>query len=77
MNTPWIKVTQVEDVTSELLQHSLDITEDFYSEEPLNSIEFIDRVEMRGEVDLGSDMDSPAIRHLLKMARKHKKEINS
>jgi hypothetical protein len=77
MNIPWITITEVEHITPELLQHALDVTEDFYAEEPLNRFDFIDRVETRAEVDLGIDIDSPAIKHLLKMARKHKKEINA
>ena len=77
MDNPLTTITEVQDVTPELLQHALDITEDFYAEESLQRFEFIDRLESRAGVDLGSNIDSPAIKHLLKMARKHKKEINA
>jgi hypothetical protein len=70
-------ITQVDQVTDELLQHALDITEDFFADEPIDRFGFIDRVELRAEVDLGSDMDTPAIKHLLKAARNHKKEMNA
>ena len=75
MNTQ--PITQVDQITDELLQHALDITEDFYADEPIDRFGFIDRVELRSEIDLGSDMDTPAIKHLLKTARKHRKEMNA
>lgn len=75
MNTETI--TQVDQITDELLQHALDITEDFFADEPMDRFDFVDRLELRANVDLGSKIDSPAIQHLLRKARKHKREMNA
>ena len=77
MSAPWLTITEVEHVTDELLQHALDITEDFFVDQPMDRFDFVDRLELRANVDLGSTIDSPAIEHLLKTARKHKRRMNA
>jgi predicted lipase len=77
MSAPWLTITEVEHVTDELLQHALDITEDFFIDQPMDRFDFIDRVEDRAEVDFGPTIDTRAIEHLLQAATKHKKELNA
>jgi hypothetical protein len=63
-----------EQVTDEILGHVHDIVDGYYLESPIDRFDFIDRVESWAEVDLGDQIDSPAIEYLIRKARAYKRE---
>lgn len=68
-------ITDAEQVTEELLEQAFEIVEGYYLDQPLNSFDFLDRLETWTGVDFGSKIDTPAIELVLKKARAHRRRI--
>lgn len=69
-------IRETEDVTEELLDHAYAIFDGYYADERIVWTDFLDRLEQWGDVDLGSAMDSPAIKLIQKKVQKHRKEAS-
>ena len=74
MNTEYLPIQKPEDLTEAILEQAYLICDGWYAEEPIQWGDFLDRLETWAKVDLGSDMDSPAIKDLKCKVRQHKKQ---
>jgi hypothetical protein len=75
MAEKWKAVTEVSEVTPEILETAQDIYEGFWANEPkIDWIAFLERLEIWLEIDLGSQMDSGAIKTIKKHIQKFRKE---
>ena len=70
----WKQVVTAEQVTQEVLDAVEEIFDGFFVDEPkIDWTLFLERLEVRYEFDLGSSMDSEAI----KLIKKHVKKIKA
>lgn len=70
--TEYVKVEKIEDVTPEFLEVCEQVYDGFYANDDRIEWEgFLDRLERWG-YDMGSSMESPAIKAIKKHIRKHK-----
>ena len=70
----WTVVQTAEQVTPKVLESVEEIFDGYFSdEEKIDWHEFLQRLEVRYELDLGSSMDSQAIKQI----KKHVKKIRS
>lgn len=72
----WIEIRTAEDVTPAHISEAADMREGLYGGSPLSWSEVIDKLEGYRE-DWGSDMESPAIKHLQREVRRVLRERES
>lgn len=79
MSEEFRTVTREDQVTEEILAIATSVVEGWFEDRRIDIEEFIDRMEMRLDdwsmLDFGNDLDSPAIKMILKHARKIKREL--
>jgi hypothetical protein len=71
----WIQVQTKEQVTEQVLEAVEEVFDGWFADEPrIDWQNFIDRLEVRYEYDMGSSMDSEAIKAIKKYVKKLKSE---
>lgn len=71
----WIQVQTKEQVTEQVLEAVEEIFDGWFADEPrIDWQNFIDRLEVRYEYDMGSSMDSEAIKEIKKYVKKLRSE---
>jgi hypothetical protein len=64
------KINTPADITQDVIDVIETIHEGYYEDEPrIDWHRFLERVEIYAGVDLGSNMDSPAIKHIKKIVK--------
>lgn len=61
------------DVTPTILEAAESIADGWYSDRPIEWDDFLYRLELHGEVDLGTSMTSPAIKKIQRHIRAYRK----
>lgn len=77
MSNEYLPIQKPEDLTEAILEQAFSICDGWYAEEPIQWMDFLDRLETWANVDLGSDMNSLAIKDLKRQVRQHKKETQA
>lgn len=72
-NTPFRALAEVEDLTEAHYELAEDISERWSDDEPIDWEIFLAEFETQAHADLGSSMDSPAIKAIKKRVRAYRR----